>query len=131
MRQLGVKVRPGDCSCDHCRGLVHLSGLPLEALNLSENAAVRDRGLASLSRLTRLASLDLSYTSARPLLLILLRCAAGSWPAVDLLSRCFLPHARMRAAFLPLPPCIAPSDWGLQPDFPLASFGFRLARLTL
>ena len=47
------------------RGVAHLSGLvALEQLNLSENAAVRDAGLAGLSRLTRLASLDLSYTSA-------------------------------------------------------------------
>lgn len=44
--------------------MAHLSGLlALEQLNLSENAAVRDAGLAGLSRLTRLASLDLSYTS--------------------------------------------------------------------
>lgn len=46
--------------------MAHLSGLQaLEVLNLSENTAVRDRGLASLSRLTVLASLDLSYTSAQ------------------------------------------------------------------
>ena len=44
--------------------MAHLSGLlALEQLNLSENSAVRDVGLAGLSRLTRLASLDLSYTS--------------------------------------------------------------------
>lgn len=48
------------------RGVEHLSGLvALEQLNLSENVAVQDRGLEGLSRLTCLASLDLSYTGER------------------------------------------------------------------
>ena len=60
----GSGASPPRTALGCCRGVAHLSGLlALEQLNLSENSAVRDSGLAGLSRLTRLASLDLSYTS--------------------------------------------------------------------
>jgi hypothetical protein len=62
--------------------VAHLSGLlALEQLNLSENAAVRDSGLAGLSRLTRLASLDLSYTSEPSSLVLSSRSDPTAAPA--------------------------------------------------